>query len=576
MSECPENNESLTAANPGQTTPTSPIINNDKKGITGNANSGGIFDINKIISSVQDYMAINAVVNEKIGYEFKWFRAVPQQRSKDVIFQEYTLSNVEECPIDVKAVIPDGRVPDSKYNFDLMGLEYELPFELQIDKKYWEQKAGFGTAPQKKDIVYFPMANKLFQVESSHVIRGFMEQETAWKINLIKYQPEASRREKDALKETIDIYTVSTEEIFGEAINNDIKKAVNDTQFNQYNATSQDKYKLYDVSLATINKTLEMYGTVVSQSFYDLQTATLFNAIRYDKTDTVSKTNNRAITAWFQPRTISQIHTSYDVMGITPIVTPLDPSTMYDYDASLYSYANYTVTVKDSVPLQKIRIDDNIVISRSGALNFYAKVVAIDINPARYHCLINAFVQEEMTKLKSDWNSQRGYKLMVKDPVSIIDGVNDFGHHNLAVNVYANQYIAINYGHTYADEDAYVIRMNEKLNDNEWYGIVVNIGNTWGQYNIYVWKKHPTDKVTKLQNIFYQTLRLYPEDIYINNYTINRSPAYLTNIRIFNETIEEEKQRNELLSYFSQDGDKIVISDNGDAIMKIPYVTRQR
>ena len=580
MADCPINNESLTGADPTQLTGSSPLLNNDTKGITSGVGSGAtsMFDVNKMISPTQHYLAINSIVNEMIGYEFKWFRAVPQQRSKDVIFQEYTLSNVEECPLDVKAVIPNGNMPDSKYNYDLMGLEYEIPFEIQIDKKYWESIAGFGTAPQKKDIVYFPMANKLYQVESSHLFRGFMEQETAWKINLIKYQPEASRREKDALKETIDIYTVSTEEIFGGAIEKDVKKLTNDTQFSQFNATSQDKYKYFDPSLNTINQAINIYGTILAQSFYDLQSSSWYNAITYKTDDRISQTDNRAVTAWIKPRTIPSIHKEYNVLNIEPI--SLGAEDMYDIDASLFNAANYSITLSSPASLSDIQLDATVVISRPGALNFYGKVVGISVNPLQYHIAINPFVLEDLEEIRTDWASQTNYKLTIKEPISIIDGVNDFGKHLFSVNVYANQYIAISYGHTYCDSleeyNAYVLRLDDKLNDDEWYGIVVNMGNSWGQYNVNVWKRHDTDKFAKLRQIFYETLRLYPEDIYVNNYTVNKSPAYLTNLRLFSTTIEEERQSNELLSYFSKDGDQLIIGDNADPITRQPYVTKQR
>ena len=118
--------------------------------------------------------------------------------------------------------------------------------------------------------------------------------------------------------------------------------------------------------------------------------------------------------------------------------------------------------------------------------------------------------------------------------------------------------------------------MSDKIQDNKWYGLVVNIGNSWGQFNVYVWEKHESDKFAKLQNIFYETLKLYPEAIGVDHYTINKSPAYLTNIRLFNETIEEERQANELLSYFSKDGDKLIISDSAESRLYAPYITKQR
>ena len=591
MSNCPINDEPLSVSNPEQGNPntlltTTKVVNGEVGSTARNA-----FDLNsKIAAALKDYNAINSVVNTLIGYDFKWFRAVPQQRSKDVIFQEYTLSNVEECPLTVKGVVPNGTVPDSKYTYDLMGLEYEVPFEIQIDKRYWESIAGFGTAPQKKDIVYFVLENKLYDVESSYLFRGFMGQETTWKINLRKHSTEASRKEGEALKDTIDKYTVGINELFGEAINNDINKLTNDKQFSPFNSTSQDKYKTIDSSMLTISKSMEIYGTIVAQSFYDMNSPAWYNGVTYNTSDIITKTDNRAITAWIQPRTIPNINKTWEVQSIEEISFYPDISqfpdvsvngqTIHMIDSSLYNTANHIVTLKNTPLLSNIHIDDTIVIARTGAINFYAKVIAITTNPVTYYIAINSFVMEDLITLSPSWRTMPNYKLTTKEPISIIDGVNDFGEHILSVNIYANQYIAISYGHTYIDSldsyGAYVVKLDEKLLDNNWYGIVVNIGNSWGQYNVYVWEKHPTDKLAKIQTIFYETLKLYPEDVTIDNYTINKSQSYLTNLRLYNETIEEEKQSTELLSYFTQDGDKLILSDSADPIIKNPYITKQR
>jgi hypothetical protein len=307
-----------------------------------------------------------------------------------------------------------------------------------------------------------------------------------------------------------------------------------------------------------------------------MQTPIWFDAITYNGSDIVNKTTDRAIMAWIQQRMPISAPREHKVLSITPIVLDLDPSLLYAYDASIFSSANYSITVSSPTSISDIQIANNLVISRPGALNFYAKVVGISTNPLTYYVVINSFVLQDLDEIKTDWNTQTGYKLIVKDPVSILDGVNDFGDHVLSVNIFANQYIAINYGHIYANNDAYVIKLDDKLLDNQWYGIVVNIGNTWGQYSIYVWQKSETDKNAKLQNIFYETLKLYSEDIGVAYYTINKSPAFITNIRLFKTTIEEERQATELLSYFSKDGDQLILSDSADSIMRLPYVTKQR
>jgi len=118
--------EVLSAAFPG---PQNPKISALEINI--GASTDELFNPNYALSAAQTYYAMNSVANQMFGIQAIWFRAVPQQRSKDVIFQEYTLSCVEDTPICVKVIVTDGRFPESDYPKDLMGLEYNIPTEIQ-------------------------------------------------------------------------------------------------------------------------------------------------------------------------------------------------------------------------------------------------------------------------------------------------------------------------------------------------------------------------------------------------------------------------------------------------------------
>lgn len=549
MAECSDpKNQNVSGAFPSQNTK-----NVGGLEINYNATGAEILNPNLALSAVQTFNTFNNVANKMFGIEASWFRAVPQQRSKDVIFQEYTLYCVEEKPLCLKVVVPDGNFPESNYQYDLMGLEYNVPTEIQIDKKYWEEIAGFGTAPQKKDIVYLPMPNKLFQVESSFLKRGFMEQETTWVINLIKYQPEAARKEGDALKETIDHYTVSEEELFGERLTEDIEKIVDDKQMSPLLSTSEDKYKELDKNLKILTHNLDIYGIVVAESIYDLYTSNLFNAITYkNSTDIISNTCDRSITAWVNSRVDDSME--YDVKKITPSLSLTPP-------------ANYIVEVRGS---KRFGIGDSFVIYKSEQLNLYAKV--IDDNEAangRYYVLIDQQVLDHLTNIKTDWNSGT-WKMRLRDPITILDGVNETNT-GFVVTLNADQYIKINYG-----SQEHIAVMPNKINQGKWYGVVVNIGNSWNQYNVHVWKESSSDRVGKLQSVFYETLSFTPEQTTVERYTVDKSYSYMTNIRLFDSTIEEERQVQELLSYFTQNADKALILDNADPRFRAPYISQQR
>lgn len=541
-------NENVSGAFPGEQTGNTGAIK-----ICVNEDAQNIFNPNAALSAVNTFLALNKVANKMFGLDARWFRAVPQQRGQDVMFKEYTLSNVADDPVCLKVLLPDGQFPDSKYSYDLMGLEYEIPLTVHIDKKYWEEMAGFGTAPQKKDIVYLPLPNKLYQVESSFLNRGFMEQETTWVINLRKYQQEASRRESDDLIDTIDQYTVGEQEIFGDLQEKEADKITNPKQFSQFNSTERDQYKVLDDDLIIISQNIEFYGIVAAESFYDMSTSGVYVGVSYNGEDNLVADSDRAITAWIRHKTFTD--KSYSVVSIVA-------------DDTITVPANYKIKAGTA---RRFEIGETFVISNGGALNFFAEIVDdAEAADGTYYCKIDDDVVDYLANIKSDWTTAKGYKLTVSEPVSILNGINstDTG---FRVRIYAKQFVKINYG-----TQSRVISLTDKLEEEEWYGIVVNIGNTWGQYNVYVWEEYPGNRTEKIRIKDYKTLPLTMEQTLVEKYTINKSDSYITNIRLFNTTIEEEKMAPELLSYFSKDADQALILDNADPRKKMPYVSKQK
>ena len=512
------------------------------------------FDMTAMLAAVQMYTKLNFAVNQLVGMEVRWFRAVPQQRGQDVIFQEYTLFNVAEEPLCLKVVLPDGNFPDSKYNYDLMGLEYEIPLEVHIDKAYWESIAGGGTAPQKMDIVYFAVPNKLYEVVSSYLLRGFMEQETTWKLNLRKYQPKASRKEGAALKQTIDDYTVSEAEIFGEKIASDIQKLQDDKQMSPFNSTERDKYKSMDADLFIASSKLEMYGTVIAESFYDLGSSYALKAITYNASDNITTTDDRTLSAWTMID--AGVHDEFDVQSIT-------------YDATLTSPANYIIKTTTRINPNDVSAGDNFEISRPGQLSFYCKLIE-NVGSQTYHVKIDDVVVNYLASIKNSWTTAKNYKMKIQKPVCLIDGINTSSS-GLKVEILANQYIKVSYG-----TREYISIITDKLYDKHWYGIIVNISNSTSKCDVYVYQQHPSDSTTKLQKMFSESIDLIPENTEVGYYSINKSPSYLTNIRLYVQMLEEANHMHDLLSYFIKDGDQLILGDNADPKFRSPYISQQR
>ena len=543
-------NQGISGAVPGNNNPGIGLnINNDALA------KNNIFNPNKLLAAAQTYKTLNNVANKMFGIEARWFRAVPQQRSKDVIFQEYTLSQVEEEPICLNVLIPTGQSIESKYNFDLMGLEYELPFEVQLDKTYWEEMAGFGTAPQKKDIVYLPMPNKLFQVESSYLKRGFMEQETHWVVNLRKYQPEASRKESESLLETIDQYTVSEEELFGDLINKDVEKLTDDKQMSPLSSTTEDKYKELNKELKIVNHQLKIGGITVAESMYDLSTSDSNPSVTYKNSkDTIPVEYDRSIMAWLNKKKVSNQKTY--------MVTKIES------DNSITYPANYKVYIKGNI---KFETGDILTVFRTNNILFYGEIIDdTDAINGIYYIKIDDEVLSYLNNISSTWSGTKGWRTYIDTPINILTGTGE-NDNNLSLNLYSNKFVKVNYS-----SSEYIFPLDENIKNGDWYGIVANIGSSWGQLNISLWIPSSNEQSSDLINIYNKTVTFEPIALEIENYVINKSESYLTNIRLFNQTIEVEKQSNELLSYFSENADFGLILDNCDPKLGLPYVSKQR
>ncbi|MFW6246687.1 MAG: hypothetical protein ACOC22_00730 [bacterium] len=541
-----DNNQNIDGANPSQSKQNSGAVRVDLS-----QTAEEIFNPQKALNAVQTYMTFNNVINKMIGIEARWFRAVPQERSKDVMINEYTLYNTDGQGACLKVVVPEGQFPESKYQYDLMGLEYDVPLNIQIDKKYWEEIYGYGTAPQKKDIVYLPMPNKLYQVESAYLERGFMEQETHWNINLIKYQQEASRHESDELRETIDYYTTGEEELFGEEQDDEKEKITNDKQFSQFSGTSIDKYRDINKDLKIVSSNLNIYGVLVSETFYDMTTSSDDVAVKYKMDDNITQDDNRSYLSWVSIRTNK--NKEHNVSWI-------------DKDTALPNNANYKIKIKSAETFKNGEI---LTLYASEALKFYAEIKDnTNANAGVYYCKIDEKVENYLNSIKNNWQSTKNIKAIKDSAINLLNGQND-ANEGLDINILSNKFIKVNFA-----DDEYVFILPSNLNFETWYGVVVNIGNTWNQCNMCVWEVGNEENKLKLRHS--ETLPLTPKNITIDNYQLDKSRSNIANIRLFSTLINEENQAKELLSYFTKNADYGILLDNNDQLFTAPYISQQK
>jgi hypothetical protein len=192
-------------------------------------------------------------------------RAVPMAVGRDVTLHEWTLYDVDD-PKCIKVMVPKNEFPDNQISFNPMGLDFEMPFECHIVKEYYEELFGIGTGPQKRDIIYFPLTNRIYEIESSYLFKGIMQKEVYWKINLQKYAPKSNRYEPQDLREQLDIMSFDAEEQFGEEVELNSINLTDPQQFDpKIGSNKYDPIRLnINDSLIISNTKVENYSIILS------------------------------------------------------------------------------------------------------------------------------------------------------------------------------------------------------------------------------------------------------------------------------------------------------------------------
>ena len=544
MSKCniPEN-QIISGAFPDQTNPSDEYILQDLP--------GGL-NINNALAALEMYKKMNTVLNKIVGVDAVIFRAIPQERSKDVIFQEYTLSNVEDCPFKIKVVIPNGQVVDSKLNFDLMGLEYEIPFEIQIDINLWQSIVGKNTAPQRGDIVYLPINNRLYEIQSMYVFRGFMDQETTYKCNLSKYIPNKSRRESSNLSATIENYTVSETELFGEEIIDNIENATDKKQLSPYNSTERDIYKNIDVNVTVIEKNLIANKTIFARTYYDLSQSKFYNAINYKNTnDVISVNEDRGLSIW------CNFHQSPNIKYKIKSILPLNKQGIY------------SITIDNTKA--NLILDSYIYIKRQNSFGFFGKIInSLNSNKGEYQIFINKEIVEWLDYIYPNWLNVKNYTCKTEMPTTLIN--NNYNSLGFNISVICNQFLILT-----VNGKQYISICDKTIPYDEWVGITCNLKNSEGIFETVVRNINTTyTDGNKLNILSNKGIKYIPEEIVGVDYNLQKTNTNLTNIRLYKEEIPFNDQENDLLSYNIKWSSKAIILDSADIIQKSPYTGQPR
>ena len=261
------------------------------------------------------YNQLVEISSDIFGHEVRYYRTEPDQRSKDVIFMEYSLFSVADVQT-LKVSVPDNEFPTEALQYDMFGMGFE-DFEIHITDYQFEKVFGFGHRPRAKDYLYFPANNKMYEIKTVALADEFNVQHTYYRVMLTKYQERSAVEKSPVVEQELENLVVGVEDIFGAEIKDEQVKATDPQQFKTTAHQWEDGVRLQSAAdLKIVDYDLKNRWTIVSKHHYDLSSVTIDEtAIDYVLPAVQSIDDNLAFTTWFSPVFNSTDSTKYQIIN---------------------------------------------------------------------------------------------------------------------------------------------------------------------------------------------------------------------------------------------------------------------
>jgi hypothetical protein len=413
------------------------------------------------------YNQLVEITSDVFGHEVRYYRTEPSERTKDVIFKEYSLFKVAEVG-NLKVSVPDNEFPTEAFEYDIFGMGFE-DFEIHITDYQFQKTFGEKLRPRTKDYLYFPINNKMYEVKMVELADEFNVQHTYWRVMLTKYQERSAVQKSDAIETEMQDLVVGVEDVFGEEIKQEHEKTTKPQQLKTTSFQWDDGVrKSSRKELIIKDYDLKNRWTIVSKNYYDLSSVANDEvAVDYVQMSKQDIDKNLAFTAWFSP--------------------------VFDSNSDTNKY--------------------QLINGEQFGNGFVARISG--------------------TKVEIVINGQ----------------VHTFLH-------------------------------NMILGSHEWYGIIINMSNTFRELSVHIYyldesnnRNRPQDATNNLDLQFTETRSLTQAYIWDldKNYELRGGQLKMTNIRLWEKTVEEEQHSNILNQSLVRDAHLAKIIDNA-----IPSLSYQR
>jgi hypothetical protein len=519
--------------------------------------------------------------NKIFGHEVIYFKTEPDRDSADFIFKEWTLFKTTERKC-VKVMVPNNTFPDNKPSFTEFGVDFEVPFEIHIDHTYFQMMFGKGSSPRKRDYLFFPLINRMYEIQGSYLFRGFMMEPIYWKVQLTKFHPNIDMLMKAQDRTFLDNLIVTTDQLFGEeaevqkkdalnkqqystisskfdevrqALHPDIKNKIQDFTFN-YSPLIEYYYDMSGISPLIKSYTLSEAGQKTDQM---LVTQSGLQEIRAYETSEI-------FTDWKNDR----LHTGdVNISNATEkarlkIIGPTQSNTARGFYLKVEGYKTIGLKTNERFNILETSTGSGQVqIKQSDIAVTYKLPASTQILPnMTFSSLINFNRGESDVTFIKGYDDYQQLGIMIRGHIQEVAGVP-----NLTV------YVKIN-------STQYQFSVGA-INYSKWYALIVPISSQFGQLEVNLYSL--TEDPSSVKN-FNGILNIYSQSANPGNFEFNTTASWClpsanysaANIRLFNTMVKSEDHEFIISQLFIRDESMLAIIDNARPRLNVPFIAINR
>lgn len=245
------------------------------------------------------YNKITNDINKMFGWEVVYYKTDPDQRGRDVVLHEYSISHVIEEK-RIKILVDNNKFPKNEISFTPFDLDLFETFVVHITRDEFKNAFGLEERPRKWDMLFLCETNRLYQVDHAQAHKDFLNTSVYYEVLLSKAQNNLHVKPTVDIQQSIDELTEnnSLDALFKEEVEQETKNISNKPQLQAL--THDVTRKEINSFTRIINEPIFNGPNIISNNYYDFSNVSPDSiAIIYDITDNVLyKGENRSFIFW--------------------------------------------------------------------------------------------------------------------------------------------------------------------------------------------------------------------------------------------------------------------------------------